>query len=290
MEININDLPKYSNWPHRLLGLSEWVKNCRNESEILREFNHDKWGSLLERVNVSKEHLSFEQFERLVFSELNDLVCLQNQKLIKMSAYDAFKHQYKIILNTILNQMPATLCELGAGYGQVILNIAKEKDFSQVQLIATEYTLNGVKLIEYLTNSLAANIIIGRCDLNSVKITDIQIPVGTTIFTSFAAMYIPKLGEEFIKNISSFKPALIIHFEPIYEHCDTQTLLGSMQKKYIELNDYNQNLLTILKKAENEGIIEIVNEQSQVFGSNPFLPMSLVAWKPKISKIEVKDS
>ena len=53
-----------------------------------------------------------------------------------------------------------------------------------------------------------------------------------------------------------------------------------MQRKYLELNDYNRNLLSILREAETKGVIKIVEEIPQIFGSNPFLPLSIIAWSP----------
>ena len=52
-----------------------------------------------------------------------------------------------------------------------------------------------------------------------------------------------------------------------------------MCRKYIKMNDYNTNLLTILKKAEKAGRIEIIEEKKNVIGSNPFLPISIIAWR-----------
>jgi hypothetical protein len=286
MEININDLPKHSNWPHRLLGLSEWKKKDKNASEVLREFNVEKWGSLLNYVKSVKNHLSLKEFEYLVYNDLDESICLINNKLVKKSAYNAFKEQYKIINENISEFLPAkAICELGAGYGQIILRLVDEMKFSNISKIAAEFTSNGVQLIHYLAKSLDQEVIIGNCDLSKRGITDINIPEHGIIFTSFAAMYVPEFSLNFVKDISLFKPSVVIHFEPIFEHCCIETLLGSMQRRYIELNDYNHNLLSVLQNAENQGLISIVKELPQVFGSNPFLPMSIIAWIPIIDEL-----
>jgi hypothetical protein len=53
-----------------------------------------------------------------------------------------------------------------------------------------------------------------------------------------------------------------------------------MRRRYIEINDYNRNLVTVLEAAEKEGRIRILTQSPNLFGRNPLLPASLIAWKP----------
>jgi hypothetical protein len=54
-----------------------------------------------------------------------------------------------------------------------------------------------------------------------------------------------------------------------------------MQKQYIEARGYRSNLFTLLKRQEKQRKIEILTEQPAVFGKNPFLPTSIIAWRPR---------
>jgi hypothetical protein len=282
-EINIDELPRYSQWPHRLLGLTEWSVKPKSSTEVLREFDREKWGGLLETVKSSKDRLSFKQVEEAVYNQQPDIICVKGNKLVLQPAYRGFEEQYKIISDTLAEYLPATaLCELGAGYGQVILRLAQEKRFANMQVVAAEYTSSGVQLIDYLAQAENLNVVTGHCDLNKPGITDVVIPEGGIIFTSYAASYITNGTLKFVDDITSFKPAMVVHFEPLYEHYDTTSLLGCMQRKYIEQNDYNRNLLSVLKEAESKGLIRIVKELPNIFGTNPFLPMSVVAWHPVV--------
>jgi hypothetical protein len=291
IEINVDDLPQYSNWPHRMLGLVEWEKKVKNSSEVLREFDRDKWGTLLDYIRSSQSSLSLKQVEKFVYGNPADIACLLNSKLVKLSSYAAFEEQYKIILEALSDQVQAkALCELGAGYGQIVLRLAKENSFSKLKIIAAEYTSSGVQLIEYLARSEKMNVVAGFCDLNKPGITDISIPHQGILFTSYSACYLTDCNLKFVEDISSFQPSVVYHFEPIYEHCNPRSLLGLMQQKYIEQNSYNRNLLTVLKDAETKGLIKIITEKPQVFGSNPFLPMSIIAWAPVGDSAERKAS
>ena len=53
-----------------------------------------------------------------------------------------------------------------------------------------------------------------------------------------------------------------------------------MRRRYIEVNDYNTNLLTVLRDARDAGTIQILEERAAVFGANPLLPASVLTWAP----------
>lgn len=283
MKIDINDLPKYSIWVHRLLGIIEWPDKKKTSTEIIREFDKEKWGSLLEKVRSAKTPLNLENIEKIVLKNNNIVPCIIGNELQTLSSKEAFDKQYNIVKDIIAQFLPSKgLCELGAGYGQFILNLAEEDVFSGVPIIAGEYTFSGVELLKYLSASLKRDIEIGRCDFSKPEIIDgLNIPKNSIIFTCYAAHYVQEYSSEIISGLSLLNPKVVIHFEPLMEHCDDLTLIGALQKQYIKRNGYNQNLLTILKKEEQKGLIEILIEQPQVFGSNPFLPFSVVAWRPQ---------
>lgn len=43
----LDDLPRFSPWPARLLGLEPWGQRTKSSDEILREYEHENWGPLL---------------------------------------------------------------------------------------------------------------------------------------------------------------------------------------------------------------------------------------------------
>jgi len=177
--------------------------------------------------------------------------------------------------------LPAsTLVELGAGYGSVILALAKRHPFCQMNIIAAEYTGSGVELIQRLARSQDLKIQTGHCDFGSPGVTDLAIPDDAIIFTSFATPCVPKLPVSFVDSLAGFHPRVVAHFEPCYEHSESSTLLGLMRRRYIEVNDYNTNLVTLLHERQAQGSITIVEERPAVLGPNPLLPASILNWRP----------
>jgi hypothetical protein len=281
IRLSLNDLPKYSDWPSRLLGIIDWKAKPKTEDEVIREFETEKWGVLYKQIESSGFKTSLKEIEESIYHSKSHLACLSDGDLFLMSPEQAFEEQIRIYCETIASFLPAdSLCELGAGYGQVILKLATDKRLNVQKILAAEYTKSGVKLIKHFANLQASAIDADLCDFTKSDITSLKIPEGSVIYTSYATMYVPELATNFIQKLASFKPSVVIHFEPIFEHCDTSKMLGLLQYKYIQQNDYNRNLLTVIQKAEEKKIVEIVAEKKQIFGSNPLLPFSIIAWRP----------
>jgi hypothetical protein len=207
-------------------------------------------------------------------------MCWAQNRLQLMLTKNARMMQLALIASTLKKvQTGTTIIEIGAGYGQIILNLAKDPDFESVDLFAAEYTQSGVKLMDHLARSQSRMLTTARCDLRATPIIEIEIPVQSIIFTSYAACYLPQ-ESSFITNMLALRPSMVVHFEPFFEHCNSQSMLGVIQESYIQKNDYNQNLMSLIRNENAKGKIDIVTEDKQVFGMNPLLPMSIVAWRP----------
>jgi hypothetical protein len=174
----------------------------------------------------------------------------------------------------------SALVELGAGYGSIILRLAASKEFQGKPLFAAEFTAAGAKSMVRLADNAGIKLVIGRCDFGEAVLEGFEIPPNALIFTSYAVHYVPQLQEKFMQLFLRFRPRAVVNFEPVLEHQD-HSLLGLMCQKYIALNDYNRNLLTVLEQATQAGKIEIVREVKSRFGINPFLPFSVLAWRAR---------
>lgn len=279
----LNDLPKYSDWPSRMLGLSNWDARKKNHEQIDREYNEDKWGHLLNLANDSVDKITLKEIMEWEYGEcLDGIVWHENLKF--MNYLELHAEYLRIIIERLLKYNKAnTIIEFGAGYGSIILNIAKNVLFKSSKIIAGEITPNGKKLMRSICSvENLHDIEIVHCDLSSKDIANILIPKDSIIFTSFAACCVPKFSYSFIERIINFCPKVVIHFEPIYEFCNEDDLLGLMRKKYIEMNDYNKNLYSIIEKGYIDGKLDILNIEKNLIGANPFLVASIVEWSPNV--------
>jgi hypothetical protein len=283
---SINDLPRYSPWPARLLGLEPWVQRQKTPAEITREYEHEKWGPLWARVRAANRPVTVDKVDEWQEKDVPPSLCSIEGHLELMSAGDSRHHYMELVADALAPHAPASaLVELGAGYGRMLLGLARERPFNEMKVMAGEFTASGVHLLQRLASAQGIEITAAGCDLASDCLIDFAIPPDAIVFTSYAMHYVPKLSASFVKALSAFRPRVVFHFEPCYEHCDSRALIGLMRRRYIELNDYNTNLVTLLHDQEKLGTIRILGEKMAVFGANPLLAASVIAWAPANSPI-----
>ncbi|MCO5043956.1 MAG: hypothetical protein M9963_09225 [Kiritimatiellae bacterium] len=142
-----------------------------------------------------------------------------------------------------------------------------------------EITETGRRLFDRLAQAAGQSSRARTCDLRTGAIDADDIPPDSVWFTSYAVSCLPDLNERYIRSLLERRPRVVIHFEPCYEHCSSATLLGLLRRRYIEVNDYNRNLVTLLRSMEATGEVQILNETPAAFGMNPLFAASVVAWR-----------
>lgn len=281
-DFTVNDLPSFSPWPARLLGLEPWEQKHKTPEEVIREYEHEKWGLLLEKITKTGEKVTVEIIDELINENNSPTIRNIDDKLELLPPLDAHMKYLDFVDGVLKTYLSATaIVELGAGYGSVILALAKRIPFSKKPIVAGEYTSSGIELIKHIAHAEHLEVEVGHCDFASPAVLDFPIPENAVIFTSFATHYVPELSADFIKALSAHNPRAVVHIEPCYEHCDN-TLLGLMRRRYIEVNDYNTNLVTLLHDQQERHLIKILDERPTVFGMNPLLAASVLVWEPMI--------
>jgi hypothetical protein len=286
IRLTVNDLPRFSPWPARLLGLEPWQQRHKTPHDVTREFEHEKWGTLLQKVQEADHAGSLEEVDEWSLQGVSSFLCSLGSALEWMSAKDAHERYLELLTKVLQQYLPATaLVELGCGYGSIILGLAKREAFCNVRLMAAEYTESGLEVMERLAARQGVKVSVARCDFRLPEITTLDIPRGAVTFTSYASHYVPELSPDFVTFLSSREPRAVVHLEPCYEHCDSNTLLGLMRRRYIEVNDYNRNLVTLLHQSQKRGLIKVHEDRPAVFGKNPLLPASVIVWAPETTSL-----
>ena len=279
-----NDLPKYSDWAKYILGNKQLEKKIeKTAKEVIREYEYEKWGKLLSLLKDNPD-LTLREIDSLFFEEEEEVLFYENgvfQLLPALSAYEIMCNWITSVLKQYCNDVSG-LVELGAGYGAIILKLAKLHPFNKLPLFAAEYTDSGCELIKILAEKETVNIKVGYCDFREKLLQGFDIPEGSVIYTCYAAHYVPIYPDDFPDYFIKSNPKMVIHFEPIYEYYREDSLFDLMCRRYIELNDYNTNLVSVLYKQQKQGKIKILEERKNIMGSNPFLRASLIRWKPDV--------
>jgi hypothetical protein len=280
----LDQFAAYSPWPARLLGLSPWEPKTKTPDEIIREYENEKWGPLWQRVQDAGRAVGLSELLSWTEDSSRQEFCSRGSDYVLLKPAEIHHHYLELTSCALQPWVPApALVELGCGFGNVLFSLAKHFGPAVGQIIGGEFTKSGVSLLSYLAQQEKLPVLAGNCDLGAPGITPLPLPQDAIIYTSFATPYVRHLTPALVEDLCSFRPRVVVHFEPCYEHAESDSLIGLMRRRYIEVNDYNRNLMTVLKDAEKAGRIQIVRESPCVFGRNPLLPASIIAWKPLLA-------
>ena len=279
--IELNDLPKYSPWPLRLLGLSDFTDRQRNEDYVLKEYG-GKWGGIHKNLKENELANLEEAFNCVMNSYYkSDMLFHIDENIYYSKDSLAIKELVnKKIVEVSNNHMTSsdTIVELGSGWGRNLFYFLLKKLCHRV--IGGEYTKEGRLVSEFISEKFKLPAEFFHFDYYNPHEQFMQKLAGTVVFTHNSVEQIRHIPEETIQSLIESKPRVVIHFEPVYEYCDKNTLLHYLWKRYTLMNDYNRNLLTVLKKFESSGKLRIIDEKVHTIGLNAFNPGSFIVWEP----------
>jgi hypothetical protein len=251
----------------------------KTRSEVLREFEKEKWGGLLNRV-MADPSLTFTEIEEMDLSACSrdrffttdGKYFLANPFEIRTTYIDLISKELKKIDSSKYSH---SYVELGAGYGSILHALSIRPEFTRDVFIAGELTTTGCDVMGELFRRDGLSIGVGICDLQDFTI-GFKPPAGSIFFTSYAMMYV-KAHKNFAKFLMKYKPTAILFFEPMLEDFDGDSALSPHWIKYAQDNDYSRNLLSeISEEVSKVSGYTITTHRKNVFASNPLLPISLV--------------
>jgi SAM-dependent methyltransferase len=274
-KINLNNIVKYSEWLKKFINLKN-KKNKKNKKEIFREFELEKWSSILKRIKLKKS-ISIDEIDLLHYSSnnniafsLKDQIYLAKPLLIRKKLATLISDEiYRVYDNK------ACIAELGAGTGVIVSRIAKEKRFQNIRFYASDLSPSSIQIINHIKKNLRLNIKTKVFNFEN-NINLLSIPKKSIIFTSFSLAYYKKINCNFWFKLSSISPQKVIIAEPIFEFYNETTLLGLLRRKYYFDNDYSLNIYQSLLDAINKNILKIERIDKNVIGLNPLCPISII--------------
>lgn len=277
----LNDLPQYSSRIAELLSETSH-KRPKDQQQIIREFGLEKWGSLL--AKWKENPCGADIVRRWEISPETVQAGMLDGHLMLMTAAESLDCYVSLVERSLLEDPATHMVEIGCGYGAVLFELMKRGNVNYESVIGLEYTQQGVELAQHIAAWHSYDVTIGQGDFNATAISNIEIPPSGDILTSFSLSYVRDSAHA-LNNIIKLKPRRVLHFEPIFQHCKEQTILGLLQRKYLEANDYNPSLRQELARLESEGTIEMITEEPMIFGGNCLSPLSLLIWRPTASVV-----
>ncbi len=279
-EIDINDLPSWTDWPARLLGLSEFKNVLRDRAKIDAEYSRDKWQKCFDSFEASGGKLNAADL-RLEYYDLNSAKLragVVDGKIVSANNAQIMKRYDTILVNAMAETVKdcSTIVELGCGFGHILWMLRDA--FPGKTYRGGDYADSAVSLAQKLYRD-TPDISVQKFDFYADGYNIIENARGpVVVFTSQALEQIPA-SAGVVENLSRYKDkiARVYHLEPAYALYDS-SLLGLMRRRYIEINDYNRDLLSTLQSRKD---VEVLRLEADSIGWNPFNSLALVEWQFK---------
>jgi hypothetical protein len=280
-KISLDDLPLHSKWPKRLLGIDDFRKRSKNKSELLREYETEKWGPLYQAVLGDPSIASPEEVLPRFFAGNPTIPCLIRGEMGTTNCLRADQAQVEL-LSAVFSSMTnvSNVFELGSGFGSTTLQLARKPWASGVHFSGGELAPSGVALGNLLSSRMQVSARFSEfnfLDSGSYAL----IPEGAVIFSCMSLVSISLLGQGVMESILNRKPSAVVFMESLYPPETDASLLHLMVRRYIDLNDYNRDLFALLESNRAQGKLKIDFFERDVFGFNPLLPSSLAVWTPQ---------
>jgi len=278
--IELNELPRYTSRVQELIGAAS-TKRPKNRQEITREFGLDKWGGLLAQWRANP--CGVDGVRGLQTTSDAAQAGMIDGQLISMTPAESLESQVDAVERVLLVDPSRHLVEIGCGYGPILFELLRRDRVEYDSILGIEFTEQGVELARCLAkwHEYGNRLCFHQGDFTVARITDAVLPRQSDVLTSFALSYVSDMSQALL-NIVRLEPRRVIHFEPVSQDFDDRTLLGMLQRRYVELNDYNAGLKEELARLEREGTIELLAEYPLIWGGNCLSPLSCLVWQPRI--------
>jgi hypothetical protein len=279
-ELELNDLPKWSKWPARLLGTEHFAEVKRDHAKIHSEYSVDKWQKCSDILDKSGARATAHDL-RMNYHEFtsgDERPCLLNGKLYLAKISEIMPIYDELIVSAVQPSLSSTgqLVELGCGPGFIMSMLSTR--FPQARFIGGDFAESAVALAKRLY-PMPEKISVSKFDFYADNFELLEkLSGGATIFTCQALEQIPDCRKT-IETLSKYRDKIdrVVHLEPGYDLYDN-SLLGHMRKRYIQINDYNRNLFSTLQGRKD---VEVLRCEENVIGWNPFNALMRLEWKFK---------
>lgn len=274
--IALEDLPRWSPWPERLLGLSEWKTVPRTVQKLEQEYDREKFASCLAYVH---DHPSASIDDIYAFETLDgwpEAMCVScGDRLFHADIRQAMAYNAER-MDSFLSPLLASadvVCDLGCGYGYHLEMLRRR--FTGKRYWGCDLSANAV--------SLACKLFAGgqiTVEQRNLLDPDFSVPFAKeekvlilTVLTLEQLQCSKPLLHRLIENKGNSWQ--VCHFEPVFQWCGDD-LLGMLRRAYTLANDYNRDFFPALQSHPS---VRILRTEKEYFGSNPMHPMSFVHWQ-----------
>ena len=277
--IDIDDLPRWSDWPARLLGLDTFTPPVRTTAKIEAEYGQVKYAVCLKAWEESGRTLDATELRLHHYAQDSAALraAVYQGRLVAAPATQIIAWYDDLLVEWMAAAISRarTVVELGCGFGHILWSLRQR--FPGKQWRGGDYTATAVELAAGLYAD-HPDISVERFDFYADRYPMLEKAEGpVVVLTSQAQEQIPD-SRSTLDTLTRYRDKIIagFHIEPAYDLQDTSTLLGQMRRRYLEINDYNRNLFGELQRRPE---IRVLRMEKDVIGWNPFNSLGMVHWE-----------
>lgn len=268
-EIELDELPRFSPWPARLLGLEGQVREPRTPESVLREYDRDKYGPLLQALEADAS-VSVDALKALELGS-GDTVLSEGERLFVAPIGEAFARTTTMLVDRVGRSLDgaASLVDLGCGYGYHLAQVGRA--FPGPALLGGEFAASGVALGRRLGFDVEPVDLLGG-ELRPLA----RAQAPAVVLLSMVLHQLPS-AEAAVAALAQHRDriARVIVYDAL-AGVQPDSLLGLLRRRYIQHNDYSWDLLEVLSRRDD---VEILELEPNVIGPNALLPGSFVSWR-----------
>ncbi|MFC7079739.1 hypothetical protein [Halorussus caseinilyticus] len=283
-ELPLDDLPKHSPWPARLLGCDDWEEQPGYGGIGVSTYD-EVYGKLRSLVRENPE-MGFRELQRSAnhYAEESPVAISRSESLYLVDVDEKQELQDEALVASLAGTLDGgeTVVSLGCGWGYELGVLAES--YTDCEFLGGDPTENGVALGRDLFGDRdritveAFDFRDDWWDLLEGVLADAD-PDEVVLFTQGSLTALPSVRDIVVETLADYADRVRagVHLEHVYELHPEDTLLGHLRRGYADLREYNDDMLASLRVADG---IDVTSATYDVIGGNPLHPLSEVRWKP----------
>ncbi|MDC0309174.1 class I SAM-dependent methyltransferase [bacterium] len=274
-EIPFNAIPRID--PRISLYLNERLSQrpVKDQVDILREYENDKWGGLLSKLVAAQD-----------FSHKSCMIQFYGHQTIPMFFLD---HVFEVrvldyqtlatalmsdFIKELAGERPVDLLELGCGFGGTLMGVARRLSLRSrlCSVTGLDISESGLQILTKMAEVEGMAITTGIHDFAA----DIPVPKmeggGESVrfaFTNFSLAALTNYPGNPISNILKTSGAnYLIVFEPMGLEKDNLTFASFFTDIHIKYNSYNSDIREFIKLSVNDGLCKVLYNCNDIIGAS----------------------
>ena len=289
-QASFNSLPIIDKHIHLYLNEEVFPRAVKDRSDILREYEDEKWGGLLAHLN-SNQNFSHSNVMRAFYGS-DEIAMFFNHCIFQASILD-YHWLVTELLSNVFHQLsenqPIELFEFGCGFGGTLIGTAiKLERTSQLSCVfGTDISASGMEILTKLSEAEGIPVRTNIFDFGSNQKVP-KIPVGLNsvrfAFTHFSLAAQTEYTDNPIETILRNSEAdYIVICEPIVSDVIPATFSSHFTRNHIKHNSYNNRIKIYVDELVSKGLGEIIANSDDIIGASIATAISIYVIDTKCS-------